>query len=58
MSKSLGNVVDPLDVMTGRDLESLAKQLDDSGFDPIELEKAKEGQRLSFPEVCQSEVFE
>ena len=52
MSKSLGNVVDPLDVMTGKDLDSMAKQLEDAGFSPTELEKAREGQRLSFPEVC------
>jgi len=50
MSKSLGNVVDPIDVMTGRDLNSMAQQLDDAGFSPEELQKAKEGQRLSFPE--------
>lgn len=51
MSKSLGNVVDPLDVMTGKDLDSMAKQLEDAGLNPAELEKAKKGQRLSFPEV-------
>lgn len=50
MSKSLGNVVDPLDVMTGKDLEALAKQLEDSGLSPTELEIAKDGQQKSFPE--------
>ena len=51
MSKSLGNVVDPLDVMTGKDLDALAKQLEDAGLSPAELEIARDGQRKSFPEV-------
>merc|ERR1719495_1393713 len=50
MSKSLGNVVDPIDVMTGRDLNSMAQQLDDSGLSLAELEIARDGQRKSFPE--------
>jgi len=50
MSKSLGNVVDPLDVMTGKDLDALAKQLEDAGLSPAELEIARDGQRKSFPE--------
>ena len=53
MSKSLGNVVDPIDVMTGKDLEALAKQLEDSGLSQAELEIARDGQRKSFPEVRQ-----
>ena len=51
MSKSLGNVVDPLDVITGKDLEALGQQLEDSGLSPAEIEIAREGQQKSFPEV-------
>jgi len=50
MSKSLGNVVDPLDVITGKDLEALGQQLLDSGLSPSEIETAREGQQKSFPE--------
>jgi len=50
MSKSLGNVVDPLDVMTGKDLAAMAKQLEGSGLNPTELDRAREGQKKSFPQ--------
>ncbi|XP_027069479.2 valine--tRNA ligase, mitochondrial 1-like isoform X1 [Coffea arabica] len=49
MSKSLGNVIDPLDVITGITLEELHKKLEESNLDPTELEKAKEGQVKDFP---------
>ncbi|XP_067001147.2 valine--tRNA ligase isoform X1 [Anabrus simplex] len=49
MSKSLGNVIDPVDVIRGISLEDLHKQLYDSNLDPKEIEKAKEGQKQDFP---------
>ncbi|XP_055357909.1 valine--tRNA ligase-like [Paramacrobiotus metropolitanus] len=50
MSKSLGNVIDPLDVIQGIPLEELHKQLLTSNLDPSEVEKAKAGQKQDFPE--------
>lgn len=49
MSKSLGNVVDPLEVINGISLEGLQKRLEEGNLDPTELEVAKEGQRKDFP---------
>lgn len=49
MSKSLGNVIDPMDVIYGITLEELHVQLHDSNLDPKEIEKAKEGQRQDYP---------
>ncbi|XP_019342548.2 valine--tRNA ligase [Alligator mississippiensis] len=49
MSKSLGNVIDPLDVISGISLEGLHAQLLDSNLDPAEVERAKEGQKSDFP---------
>lgn len=49
MSKSLGNVVDPIDVINGISLEDLNKQLSDSNLDPKEIEKAKAGQKQDYP---------
>lgn len=49
MSKSLGNVIDPMDVICGISLENLNKQLYDSNLDPKEVNKAVAGQKQDFP---------
>ena len=50
MSKSLGNIIDPLDVITGISLPDLMNRLDEYNLDPKELEKAKKGQKEMYPE--------
>ncbi|XP_031849268.2 valyl-tRNA synthetase [Nomia melanderi] len=50
MSKSLGNVIDPMNVITGISLEDLHKQLMDSNLDPKELKRAMEGQKRDYPQ--------
>ena len=49
MSKSLGNVIDPIDVIQGVSLDALHKQLEMGNLDPREIVKAKEGQKRDFP---------
>ncbi|CAD5123228.1 DgyrCDS11590 [Dimorphilus gyrociliatus] len=49
MSKSLGNVIDPINVIQGISLEDLHKQLYNSNLDPKEIEKAIEGQKGDYP---------
>lgn len=49
MSKSLGNVIDPLDVISGIKLEDLHAKLLLGNLDPREVEKAKLGQKESYP---------
>ncbi|KAL0336887.1 UNVERIFIED_CONTAM: Valine--tRNA ligase, mitochondrial 1 [Sesamum calycinum] len=49
MSKSLGNVIDPLEVINGVTLENLHKRLEQGNLDPNELKTAKEGQKKDFP---------
>lgn len=49
MSKSLGNVIDPMDVITGISLEDLHKQLYDSNLDPKEIDRAIAGQKSDYP---------
>ncbi|XP_050518605.1 valine--tRNA ligase [Diabrotica virgifera virgifera] len=50
MSKSLGNVIDPMDVITGMSLEGLQQQLIDGNLDAKEVEKAKQGQKQDYPD--------
>ncbi|KAK9942995.1 hypothetical protein M0R45_008626 [Rubus argutus] len=49
MSKSLGNVIDPVDVINGISLEGLQEKLLDGNLDPGELAIAMEGQVKAFP---------
>lgn len=49
MSKSLGNVIDPLDVIKGIELQALHDKLKVGNLDPRELAKATEGQKQSYP---------
>ncbi|XP_038687792.1 valine--tRNA ligase, mitochondrial 1-like [Tripterygium wilfordii] len=49
MSKSLGNVIDPLEVINGITLEGLHKRLEEGNLDPSELVVAKAGQVKDFP---------
>lgn len=49
MSKSLGNVIDPLDVISGTSLKALHDKLRHGNLDSREIAKAEEGQRISFP---------
>ncbi|KAG8553015.1 hypothetical protein GDO81_003223 [Engystomops pustulosus] len=49
MSKSLGNVLDPLDVMTGISLENLREKLKEGNLDPRELKVAESGLVKDYP---------
>ena len=49
MSKSLGNVIDPIDVVEGASLEKLHGQLLSGNLPPKEVEIAKKGQKADFP---------
>lgn len=49
MTKSLGNVIDPVDVINGLSLEGLHKTLLNSNLDPAEIERAKQGQKNDYP---------
>ncbi|KAJ9162760.1 hypothetical protein P3X46_022509 [Hevea brasiliensis] len=49
MSKSLGNVIDPLEVINGITLEGLHKRLEEGNLDQSELVIAKAGQKKDFP---------
>lgn len=49
MSKSLGNVIDPMDVIAGISLADLHKKLEEGNLDPREIERAKAGQKEDFP---------
>ncbi|KAF5008637.1 hypothetical protein FDECE_5100 [Fusarium decemcellulare] len=50
MSKSLGNVVDPLDVISGIQLESLHEKLLQGNLHPSEVTKATKYQKTAFPD--------
>lgn len=50
MSKTLGNVIDPLDVIHGITLEKLKEQLKGSNLDPKEYEKAAQGLQEDYPQ--------
>lgn len=50
MSKSLGNVIDPLEVINGCTLESLLKKLDGGNLPAKEVEKSKKDQAEDFPD--------
>ncbi|PVG02364.1 putative VAS1-valyl-tRNA synthetase [Serendipita vermifera] len=49
MSKSLGNVIDPVDVIEGAPLEKLHEQLLSGNLPQHEIELAKKGQKADFP---------
>lgn len=50
MSKSLGNVIDPLDVISGISLNGLHDKLKVGNLEPSEVKKATDGQAISFPQ--------
>jgi valyl-tRNA synthetase len=50
MSKSLGNVVDPNDIIQGIALEDLHKKLLTGNLNPNEVEKATKYQKTAFPD--------
>ncbi|KUJ06220.1 valyl-tRNA synthetase [Mollisia scopiformis] len=50
MSKSLGNVIDPQDVIEGIALEDLHKKLLLGNLNPLEVEKATKYQKTAFPD--------
>ncbi|KAM6185035.1 valine--tRNA ligase, mitochondrial [Rhynchocyon petersi] len=49
MSKSLGNVLDPRDIIMGAELQVLQEKLRDGNLDPTELAVAAAAQRKDFP---------
>uniref|UniRef100_A0A672Z1F2 Valine--tRNA ligase, mitochondrial n=1 Tax=Sphaeramia orbicularis TaxID=375764 RepID=A0A672Z1F2_9TELE len=49
MSKSLGNVIDPLDVIHGISLERLQEKVKEGNLDPREQAVAMEAQKKDFP---------
>ena len=50
MSKSLGNVIDPLEVISGCTLETLLAKLDGGNLPPKEVARAKKDQSEDFPD--------
>lgn len=50
MSKSLGNVIDPVDIMDGITLEQLTDKLKAGNLAPKEIERATKWQKSAFPD--------
>lgn len=50
MSKSLGNVIDPMEVIAGCDLETLHSKVREGNLPAKEVETAIKGQKLDFPD--------
>ncbi|QDS78169.1 Valine--tRNA ligase, mitochondrial [Venturia effusa] len=50
MSKSLGNVIDPLDIIKGVSLEALHAKLIEGNLDQKEIAKASQYQKTAFPQ--------
>ena len=50
MSKSLGNVIDPIHVIEGITLAGLHGTLEGGNLDPREKTKACEGQTMDYPD--------
>lgn len=50
MSKSLGNVIDPLEVIEGISLQDLQNKLYEGNLPDKEIEKAKKGQEQDYPD--------
>jgi valyl-tRNA synthetase len=50
MSKSLGNVIDPLDIISGLPLQKLHDKLLAGNLDPSEVDKALKYQKTAFPD--------
>ncbi|KAF1997617.1 valyl-tRNA synthetase-like protein [Amniculicola lignicola CBS 123094] len=50
MSKSLGNVIDPIDIMEGITLQQLNDKLKVGNLDPKEFKTAEKYQKTSFPQ--------
>lgn len=48
MSKSLGNVIDPIEVIEGSTLEALHQKLESGNLDPKEIARAKADQKKIF----------
>ena len=60
MSKSLGNVIDPIDVIEGISLEDLHRKLEEGNLDPAEITRARASQKKDFPkgiEECGSDAL-
>jgi valyl-tRNA synthetase len=50
MSKSLGNVIDPLDIINGIDLTTLHEKLRQGNLHPDEVARAEKYQKTAFPQ--------